>query len=165
MVDSDNDICASTQFLQNQKNQLIEQSAAAVGTILQCSTCVSFLQAKYDLNLIKSFFLPILVNERDIELIVIKNQTISCRSNLLIISCLIFSTFLAERQDLTHLLRHTKLQKEKDSSLRKVWSPWQIAEYRFSPYGVSYNKLPNCNSFGAECVDYDNLLKRWLITG
>ena len=49
--------------------------------LLQCSTLPVFFfnSAKYDLNLIKSYLLPILVNERDIEPTVIKkaNQFIS----------------------------------------------------------------------------------------
>ena len=40
-----------------------------------------------------------------------------------------------------------------------VWSLWQIAEYRTSPYDVSYNKFPSCNPLGAEYMDYDSLWK------
>ena len=64
--DCDNEICASTQFLQIQKNQLIDLQES-----LKCYCNVlpvfGFNSAKYDLNLIKSYLLPILVNERDIE--------------------------------------------------------------------------------------------------
>ena len=62
----------STHFLQMQKNQLID--------LLEhferyCNLLPVFglNSAKYDINLIKSFLLPILVNERDIEPTVIKN--------------------------------------------------------------------------------------------
>ena len=72
--DCDNETCASTQFLQIQKNQLID-----LQEFLDCYCNVlpvfGFNSAKYDLNLIKSYLLPILVNERDIEPTVIKKVT------------------------------------------------------------------------------------------
>ena len=74
----DNEICASTQFLQIEKNQLIDlqESLQRYCNVLPV---FGFNSAKYDLNLIKSFLLPILVNERDIEPIVFmkSNQFIS----------------------------------------------------------------------------------------
>ena len=45
-----------------------------------------------------------------------------------------------------------------------IWSPWQNAEYRTSPYDVFYSKLRNCNPLGAEYKDYINLLKSALTT-
>ena len=60
--DCDNKIFASTQFLQIQKNQLIDlqESLERYCNVLPV---VGFNSAKYDLNLIKSYLLPILVNE------------------------------------------------------------------------------------------------------
>ena len=73
-----NEICASTQFLQLQKNQLfdLQESLKRYCNVLPV---LGFNSSKYDLNLIKSCLLPILVNERDIEPTVIKktNQFIS----------------------------------------------------------------------------------------
>ena len=74
----DNGKCASTQFLQIQKNQLTDlQDSLEFFCIV--FPVFAFNNAKYDLNLIKSFLLPILVNERDIEPTVIKkaNQFMS----------------------------------------------------------------------------------------
>ena len=75
--DCDNEICASTQFLQIQKNQLSDFQE----TLERCSvlSVFGFNSANYDLILIKSYLLPILLNERDIEPTVIKkaNQFIS----------------------------------------------------------------------------------------
>ena len=68
--DCDNEICASTQFLQLQKNQLFDLKES-----LECYCNVfGFNSAKYHLNLIKSNLLLILVNERDIEPTVIKKE-------------------------------------------------------------------------------------------
>ena len=76
--DCDNEICASTQFLQIHKNQLIDlqESLERYCTVLPV---FGFNGAKCDLNLVKSYLLPILANERDIKPTVIKkaNQFIS----------------------------------------------------------------------------------------
>ena len=61
----------STQFLQMQKNQLTdlqEQFKRYCNTL----PVFGFNSAKYDINLMKSYLLPILVNERQIEPTVIK---------------------------------------------------------------------------------------------
>ena len=76
--DCDNETCASTQLLQIQKNQLtdLQESLERYCNVLPV---FGFNSAKYDLNLIKSYLLPILINEREIENTVIKktNQFIS----------------------------------------------------------------------------------------
>ena len=76
--DCDNETYASTQFLQIHKNQLIDlqESLERYCNVLPV---FGFNSAKYDINLIKSYLLPILINERDIEPTVIKkaNQFIS----------------------------------------------------------------------------------------
>ena len=76
--DFDIEICAPTQFLQIQKNQLIDlqESLERYCNVLPV---FAFNSAKYDLNLIKPYLLPILVNENDIEPTVIKeaNQFVS----------------------------------------------------------------------------------------
>ena len=68
----------STQLLQMQKNQLIDLQEHFER---YCNTLpvFGFNSAKYDNNLIKSYLLPLLVNERQIEPTVIKkaNQFVS----------------------------------------------------------------------------------------
>ena len=61
----DNEICASTQFIQIQKNQLIDLQVS-LERYCNVLPVFGFNSAKFDLNSIKSFLLPILVNERDI---------------------------------------------------------------------------------------------------
>ena len=69
---------ASTQFLQKQKNQLIELQEHLER---YCSVLpvFGFNSAKYDINLIKSYLLTILITERNMEPTVIKkaNQFVS----------------------------------------------------------------------------------------
>ena len=69
--DCDNETCASFQFPQIQKNQLIDLQESLE---LYCKVLpvFGFNSTKYDLNLIKSHLLPIPVKERDIEPTVIK---------------------------------------------------------------------------------------------
>ena len=61
----------STQFLQMQKNQLVDlqEQFDRYCNVLPVFGCNS---AKYNINLIKSYLLPILANERDIEPTVIR---------------------------------------------------------------------------------------------
>ena len=74
----DNKICASTQFLQIQKTQIfdLQESLDRYCNVLPK---FGFNSSNYDLNLIRSCLLPVLLNERDTELTVIKkgNQFIS----------------------------------------------------------------------------------------
>ena len=69
---------ASTQFFQMQINQLIElqEHLERYCNVLPVS---GFNSAKYDINLINSYLLPILINERNMEPILMKkaNQSVS----------------------------------------------------------------------------------------
>ena len=69
---------ASTQFFQMQKNQMIELQEQ-FERYCNVSSAFGFNSAKYDINLIKSYLLPILIKERNMELTVIKeaNQFVS----------------------------------------------------------------------------------------
>ena len=69
---------ASTQFLQKQKNQLIELQGD-LERYYNVLPVFGFNSAKYDINFIKSYWLPILINERNMEPTVIKkaNQFVS----------------------------------------------------------------------------------------
>ena len=76
--DCENKKCASTQFLQIQKNQLIDlqehlQQYCSVLPVF------GFNSAKCDFIFFKSYLLTILVNERDIKPTLIKKRTsLSC---------------------------------------------------------------------------------------
>ena len=69
---------ASTQFLQMQKNQLTELQEH-LERYCNVLPVFGFNSAKYDINLIKSHLLPILINEKNMEPTVIKkaNQLVS----------------------------------------------------------------------------------------
>ena len=71
--DCDDETCVSTQFVKIQKNQLfdLQESLEPYCNVL---LVFGFNGAKYDLKLIKSYLLPILVNKRNIEHTVIKKS-------------------------------------------------------------------------------------------
>ena len=64
--DCDNETCTSTQLLQIQKKQIIDLQEH-LENYCNVLPIFGFNSAKYDLNLIKSYLLPILVNQRNIE--------------------------------------------------------------------------------------------------
>ena len=70
----------STQFLQKQKNQLID-TQQHFEHYCNVSPVLGFNNAKYDIILIKSYLLPFLVNEEGIEQTVVKkaNQIVSSK--------------------------------------------------------------------------------------
>ena len=76
---------ASTQFLQMQKNQLIELQER-LERYFNVSLVFGFNSAKYDINLIKSYLLHIFINERNMEPTVIKKPINLCLSNLVMFS-------------------------------------------------------------------------------
>ena len=95
--DCDNETSTSTQFLQIRKKQLIDlqEHLERYCNVLPIS---GFNSAKYDLNLKKSYLLPMLVNEGNIEPTVIKKRTSLSRSNSAIFSCWILWIFLEVQQ-------------------------------------------------------------------
>ena len=76
--DDDEEKNVSTQFLQMQKNQLIELREH-LERYCNVLPVFGFNSAKYDINLTEPYLLPILINERNMEPIVIKkaNQFVS----------------------------------------------------------------------------------------
>ena len=68
---------ASTQFLQMQKNQMIEL-LEHLERYCNVLPAFGFSSAKYDINFIKSYLLQILSNERNMEPTVNKNPTNLC---------------------------------------------------------------------------------------
>ena len=162
--DCDNEICASTQFLQIQKNQLIDFQET-----LECYCNVllvfGFNSAKNDLNLIKSFLPPILVNERDIEPTVIKkaNHFISFKFDD--IQLLDIMNFLGGATSLDSFLKAYKTSETK-GFFPYEWldHPDKMLNTEVPPYDAFYSKLRSCTPFEPEYTNYVNLLKSGLTT-
>ena len=157
--DCDDEICASTQILQLQKNQLIDLQEYLE---LYCNILpvFGFNSAKYDLNLIKSFLLPIPVNERGIEPTVIKkaNQFISFKFDD--VQLLDTMNFLGGATSLDPFSQAYK------TSETIGFFPYDWFDHRdkmqnaeLPPYDAFYSKLRSCKPLEAKYTDYVNLLK------
>ena len=143
--DCDNETCASTQFLQIQKNQLIylHESLEHYCNVLPV---FGFNSAKYDLNLIKSYLLPILINERDIEPTVIKKANQFISFNFGDIQLLDIKNFLGRTTSLDSFLKAYKPSDTKRFFPYEWFDhPDKIQNTELPPYGAFYSKLRSSN--------------------
>ena len=104
----------SMQFLQIQKNQLIELQEH-FERYCNVLPVFGFNSAKYDINLIKCYLLPILVNERNIEPTVIKKANLFVSFKIGDVQLLDIMNFLGEQQVAIRSSKPTRLQKLKGS--------------------------------------------------
>ena len=114
--DCGNETCTLNQFLRIKKKQLIDLQEHW-NRFCNVLPIFGFNSAKKnDPDLKKSYFIPIPVNERNLEPTVMKkaNQFISL--NLVIFSCWMLWVSLEAQQVLSPSWKHTKLKKHKDSS-------------------------------------------------
>ena len=141
------------------KNQLIDlqESLERYCNVLPV---FDFNSAKCDLKLIKSYLLPILVNERDIEPTVIKkaNQLISFK--LGDIQLLDIMNFFGGGTSLDSFLKAYKTSETK-GFLPYEWfdHPDKMQNTELLTYDAFYSKFRSCNPLEAEYTDYVNLLK------
>ena len=160
----ENEICASTHFLQIQKNQLIDlqESLERYCNVLPV---FSFKSAKYDLNLIKSFLLPILINERDIEPTVIKQASQFISFKFGDIQLLDIINFHGGATGLDSFLKAYKTSEIKRFFPYEWFDhPDEMQNTELPPYDAFYSKLRSCNPLEAEYTDYVNLLINGLTT-
>ena len=127
----------STQFLQMQKDQLIDLQEHFER---YCNTLPAFgcSSAKYDINLIKSYLLLILVNERQIEPTVIRkaNQCVSFKSGD--VQLLDIMNFLGGATGLDSFLKAYKTEETKG------FLPY---EWFDNPEKLNNKELPPYDSF------------------
>ena len=146
------------------KNQLIDLQEP-----LECYCNVlpvfGFNSAKYDLNLIKSFLLPILVNERDIE------PTVTKKANKFIwfkfgdIQLLDLMNFPGGATRLDSFLKAYDNSETKGFSTYDWFDhPDKMQNTELPLYEAFYSKLRSCNTLEAEYTDYLTLLKSGLTT-
>ena len=111
----------STQFLQMQKDQLIDLQEHFER---YCNTfpIFGFNSAKYDINLIKSYLLPILVNERTNESTVIKEAYQFVSFKIGDMQLLTLWTSLVKPLALTRSSKLTKQSKLKAFSPMNGWT-------------------------------------------
>ena len=154
----------STQFLQLQKNQLIDLQEHFER---YCNVLPVFglNSAKYDINLIKSYLLPFLVNERDIEPTVIKkaNQFVSFMFGD--IQLLDIMNFLGGATSLDSFLKAYKT-KETEGFFPYEWfdCPEKLNNKELPPYDSFFSILRNSNPLEKDYNDFQNLVDSGLTT-
>ena len=146
------------------KNQLIELQEA-LERYCNVLPVFGFNSAKYDLNLIKSYLLPILVNERDNEPTVIKkaNQFISFKFGD--INLLDILNFLGGATSLDSFLKAYRTSETKRFFPYEWFDhPDKMQNPELPPYDAFYIKFCSCNPLETECTNYVNLSKSALST-
>ena len=155
---------ASTQFLQMQKNELIE-----VQEHLQryCNVLLvfGFNSAKYDINLIKSYLLPILINERNMEPTVIKKGKKFVSFEFGDVQLLDIMIFLGGATSLDSFLKAYKTAETKDL-FPYEWldCPQKMSSSELPPYDAFFSKLRNVNPLEKDFSDYQKFLSYGLNT-
>ena len=154
----------STQFLQMQKNQLIDLQEH-FERYCNVSPVFGFNSAKYDINLIKSYLLPILVNGQDIEPIVIKkaNQFVSMKIGD--IQLLDIMNFLGGATSRDFFLKAYKT-KETKGFFSYEWfdCPEKMENKELPPYDSFFSILRESSPLEKGYNDFQNLVNSGLTT-
>ena len=157
-------MCLNSILAETKKNQLIDiqESLERYCNVLPV---FAFNNAKYDLNLIKSYLLPFLINERDIEPTVIKKANLFIAFKFGDIQLLDIMNFLGGATSLDSFLKAYKTSETK-ALFPNEWfdHPDKMQNTELPPYDAFYSKLRSCNPLEAEYTDYVNLLKSGLST-
>ena len=146
---------ASTQFLQMQKNQLIDLHEL-LERYCNVLPVFGFNGAKYEIKLIKSYLLSILINGRNMEPTVIKeaNQSVSFRFGD--VQLLDFMDFLGGATSRHSLLKAYKTAETKGFfPFERSNRPQKMKNSELPPYDAFFSKFRNVNPL--DYSDYQNL--------
>ena len=162
IVEEEEDL--STQFLLMQKNELIY-----LHEHFECHRNVlsvfGFNSAKYDISLIKSYLLPILVNERDIEPTVIKKANHFVSFKFGDFQLLEIMKFLGGATSLDSFLKVYKT-KEIKGFFPYEWfdCPEKMNNKEFPTYDSFFSILRSKNPLEKDYNDFQNLVNSSLTT-
>ena len=147
----------STQFLQMQKNQLIDLQEHFER---YCNTLpiFGFNSAKYDVILIKSYLLPIIVNERQIKPAVIKKPKQFVSFKFGDVQLLDTMNFLGGATSLDSFLKAYKTEETNDFFPYEWFdNPEKLNNKELPPYDFFFSKLRNINLFENDYNHFENL--------
>ena len=147
---------ASTHFLQMQNNQLIELQKH-LERYCNVLPVFGFNSEKYDINFIKSYLLPILINERNMEPIVIKkaNQFVSFKFDDV---QLLDMNFLGGATSLESCLKAYKTAETKGFFPYEWFDcPQKMNNSELPLYDAFFSKLRKVNPLEKDYSDYQNL--------
>ena len=154
----------STHFLQMQKTQLTGLQER-LGRYCNVLPVFGFNSAKYDFNLIKSYLIPFLVNEQDIEPTVIKktNKFVSFKFGG--IQSLDIMNFLGGATSPDSFLKAYKT-KETKGFFPYEWfdCPEKMNNKELPPYESFFRILRNNNPLEKDYNDFQNLVNSGLTT-
>ena len=122
-----------------------------------------FSSAKYDLNLIKSYLLPVLVNVRDIEPTGIKKAIQFISFIFGVIQLLVIMNFLGGATSFDSFLKAYRTSETKRFfPYERFDHPDKMQNTELPPLDAFYSKFRSCNPLEADYTDYVNLLKSGL---
>ena len=147
-----------------QKNQLIElqEHPERYCNVLPV---FGFISEKYDINLTKSYLLPILINEKNMEPTVIKkaNQFVSFKFGD--VQLLDIMNFRGGATSLDSILKAYKTSENKGFFPYEWFDcPQKMNNSELPPYDAFFSKLRNVSPLGKDHSDYQKLLSCGLKT-
>ena len=160
-VEDDN---SSTQFLQLQKNQLLDWQEDFE------RYCITFLNfgfnsARYDINFIKSYVLPIVVNEWDVESILIEQGKQFVSFKFANVHVLDIFKFLGSATDLDSFLKAYKTSETQGLFPYECFNrPGRLNGKKHPSYEAFHNKLRVCYPLEKEYLDCEKLIESGLTT-
>ena len=155
---------ASTQFLQMQRKQLIDLQEH-LERYCNVLPVFGFNSAKYDINLIKSYLLPILINERNMEPTVIKKANPFVSFKFGDVQLLDIMNFLGGPTSLDSFLKAYKTAETKGFFPYEWFDcPQKMNNSELPPYDAFFSKLRNMNPLEKDYSDYQKLLSSGLKT-
>ena len=147
----------STQFLQMQKNELIDLQEHFERYCNRLPVS-GFNSAKYDIKLIKSYLLPILVNERQIEPAVIKKADQFVSFKFGDVQLLDIMNFLGGATSLDLFPKAYKTEETKAFFPYECFdNPEKLNNEELPPYDSFFTKLRNINPLEMDYNDFKNL--------
>ena len=154
----------STQFLQMQKNQLIDLQEH-FERYCNVLTIFGFNSAKYDINLIKSYLLPILVNEQDIDTTVTKKAKQFLSFKFGDIQLLDIMNFFGGANSCDSILKAYKAKKT-EGFFPYEWfhCPERMNSKELTPHESFFSTLRNNNPLEKDYNDFQNLVNSGLTT-
>ena len=157
-VEEDDEADMSTQFLQMHKNQLLDlpqHFERYVNTL----PVFGFNSGKYDLNLLKSYLLPYLIHERDIQPTFIKNANHFVSLKFGDVQFVDILNFLGGATSFDSFLKVYKTSETK-GFFPYEWfdSPEKLDATFLPPYDCFFSKLRNYNPLEKEFTVFTKLL-------
>ena len=147
----------STQFLRMQKNQLIDLKQN-LERYVKTLPVFGFNSGRYDLNLIKGYLIPYLINDKETEPMVIRKANDFISFKFGDIQFLDIMKFLGGATSLDSFLKAYKASETK-GFFPYEWfdSPDKLESEKLPPYEAFFSKLRNNNPLDKDFKDYQNL--------